>query len=254
MNSYEKVEKKKNSIKDLLLLLLMFFIFIIIVIASLKFGKIDVSLPTGNMDIFDINISYDNNNDEKTLVNNEKYYNSDTYNIKNNKENINGDNNINNNYDIENGENSDNNISGTFGISDKDIEWQNNAKLRIFENYAYQMKNIIAPGSTNTYNFVIRNNNSFPINYTFSTIEENEYKINVKYRLKQNGKYVIGDSKSWFSYDELAVENAVLLSKSKCLYSLEWKWIDTDYDNIPGTSADAIYKLMMRVNSSQYIE
>lgn len=253
----EKKDKiKKKKLKIFLLSLLILLVLSTIISASLKFGKIDIKFPTGNVDIFDINIYY-NDNDEKEIsvydreASNKKNCDRNSQNIdySEKKFEISDNSSSNDSNSIE-----DNDVSGTFSISDKYIQWKNSAELRIFENYAFQMKNIIAPGSTNAYNFIVRNNNTFPISYTFSATEDNNYKINLRYRLKQNGKYVIGDDENWVSYDKLVVTDATLSSKEKCLYTLEWKWIDTDHDNVPGTSADAIYKLMINVNASQYVK
>lgn len=223
----EKDNENKEKTKRILLIIIiiiLIILFITFIIMSSKFGKVDVMVPTGNIDIFDINICCDDN-------------------CKDNKDNssmVNGD----TSYDED--------ITGTFGILDSDIKWYDNAQLNIFSNYAFQMKNMIAPGDSNTYNFIVRNNNAFPIKYTFKVTEENTYNVNMKYRLKQNGQYVIGSSDTWVYYDELSVANALISSKSKTLYSLEWKWVDSDYDNYAGEAIDAIYKLIINVNAEQY--
>lgn len=229
MNYIEEKEKeqKKNRRKKILILvllfLLLFLLFGTVMIISSKLGRIDVLYPTGNVDIFDINICC---SDEECEEATKPVVGEGT---------------------------TDNTVSGDFSIIDNDIVWYNQAELRIFENYAYQMQSIIAPGVSNAYNFIVRNNNSFAISYTFKAYEENEYKVNMKYRLKQNGHYVVGDENTWVSYDELSVANVILAPKSKTLYSLEWKWVDSTDDNIAGTAINAVYKLIMKVNASEYI-
>lgn len=223
-SSLNNKQDKRKKYLFIIIILLLIILFITSIIVSSKFGKIDIPIPTGNIDIFDINICCDNkcndNKDDSSMVS--------------------GDN------------TSSDNISGTFSILDSNINWYDSAQLNIFSNYAYQMKNIIAPGNSNTYNFIIRNNNSFPIKYTFKITEENNYNVNMKYRLKQNGKYVIGNSNSWVSYDKLSVADAIVSSKSKNVYTLEWKWIDSNNDNYAGEAIDAIYKLKINVYAEQY--
>lgn len=224
VNDMDNNNKEKNKkIQHIIVIIILIILLITSIIGSSKLGKVDILIPTGNVDIFDINICCDdkcNDKDDSGMVNGDASY--------------------------------DNTVTGTFGIIDSNIKWYDQAQLNIFNNYAFQMKNIIAPGVSNTYNFIVRNNNSFPIKYSFKTTEDNIYKVNMKYRLKQNGQYVIGDNNNWVTYDKISVSNAIVSSKSKTLYSLEWKWEDNENDNYAGEAIDAIYKLIINVNAEQY--
>ena len=54
--------------------------------------------------------------------------------------------------------------------------------------------------------------------------EDNKDKVNIKYRLKENGKYIIGED-DWVYYDQIVLENIILNSKEADSYQLEWMWV-----------------------------
>lgn len=241
-------KKKKICNRNFLKILIIVFIiliFILLSIVSSKFGKIDIPIPTGNVDIFDINVCCNNQCDNKSTNTDDK---NDTS-VDSRGKTKSGSVIISDKYSK-----NDTDVTGTFGVFDDDIEWYDESELNIFKNYAYRIENMIAPGDSNTYNFIVRNNNQFPIKYTFKVSEDNKYNVNMKYRLKQNGHYVIGDSNHWVSYQELIVSDALISAKSKTLYSLDWKWVDSSQDNYAGQAIDAIYKLLINVNAEQYIK
>ena len=81
--------------------------------------------------------------------------------------------------------------------------WQSQNQLRIFSNPAYQMEPKIAPESSNTYEFIVRNNTSYDVAYKIDFIEENNNNINMKYRLKRGNTYVVGNDSTWVRYNDL---------------------------------------------------
>ena len=201
----EKNELKKNIIIIILiiiilLLLLLFFLF--------KFKK-DV-IPTGNVDIFEIE--------------------------------------CNNNCDC------DNKITkgGNIKVNDYNIEWETESKLRIFENPVYNMDEIIAPGSSNIYQFVVKNNTDDEILYNMIFDEENKYKINMKYRLLRDKEYVAGSKKTWVSFDELNLSNVSLDYENEHTYYLEWKWVEDQNDTKIGSSYDANYSLKINIKAAVF--
>ena len=123
-------------------------------------------------------------------------------------------------------------------IDDADGRYSNSKELRIFSNPAYEFREMIAPTSTNVYQFVVRNNNDFNIKYAIIMSEENEYDINMRYRLKLDGEYVRGDSTHWVDYNELDLNDLKLASKSNNVYQLEWKWFESSNDTYVGEVAD----------------
>ena len=107
---------------------------------------------------------------------------------------------------------------------DADGKYSYERSLRIFENVAFEYTNKIAPGVSNSYDFRVRNITVTPINYNVSFEENSEYAINLRYRLKRNGIYIIGDEDNWVSASELASAMTYLSGNAKDEYTLDWEW------------------------------
>lgn len=135
---------------------------------------------------------------------------------------------------------------------------QNNQKidaapLKIFEHKSYQVKNdVIAPGTENTYQFIIRNNNEFAIIYDLEIDETNIYEINMKFRLKQNGEYILGSDNEWVTAEDLKQSEVILAHESYNVYTLDWKWFESKNDTIIGENIESNYKLDINFNSNRY--
>lgn len=183
------MDDKRKKDYFLRFLLIIVIILLLIHIYSSLLGKIEHKnylVPTGNVDIFDINCKSNNStcNDNTNPTFNE-----------------------------------DNNLV----VYDKYTIY-GKEKLRIFENPAYQYESVIAPGSSNSYNFIIRNNNSFNINLNIKMVEKNDINITMVYRLKENNNYIIGDDSTWVKADKLKLDNISLNKKDYNTYILDWKW------------------------------
>ena len=80
------------------------------------------------------------------------------------------------------------------------------------------------------------------------------YNLKLKYRLKRNNSYIIGNKNSWVTAEQLITEFSRLNSKTSDKYSLDWKWEYEDgkdaQDTYIGENMDDIYKL----NISIYFE
>lgn len=135
---------------------------------------------------------------------------------------------------------------------------QNNQKidaapLKIFEHKSYHVKNdVIAPGTENTYQFIIRNNNEFAIIYDLEIDETNIYEINMKFRLKQNGEYILGSDNEWVTAEDLKQSEVILAHESYNVYTLDWKWFESKNDTIIGENIESNYKLDINFNSNRY--
>ena len=187
-------QKKENDKKIILMMLILLAIIILIIIALSYLGKIENKqpIPTGNVDIFDVifeeenkkedsstteienaNVNSNNQEDQKMIVGKVR---------KNNKK--------------SNG--------GSLVVHDNENKWSDWTKLNIFKNPSYFIEeNKIAPTSKNSYQFVIRNNSDVGIKYSLNLNEINDYKINMKYKLKQNGEYVAGNDNEYVTFDKL---------------------------------------------------
>lgn len=210
-----KYNKKIKALNLFFCILLIFLIYLLIH----QFGLINDNknkVPTGNVDIIDIdgdNITNDINE------------------------------NPNNNIDK-------NKLDNNFIVKDNYTIWSNK-RLRIFSNQAYEYFSKIAPGVSNSYDFVIKNNNDFPVLVDISMKEVNPYSINMEYKLRSENSFLAGSSFKYVSVKKLSQKNIYLKAHSSKLYSLDWKWIDSDNDTEIGEALDANYKLLVYVGANQ---
>lgn len=138
-------------------------------------------------------------------------------------------------------------------VQDDETTYSIDTPLRIFTHTSYRVVNdVIAPRSENSYQFVIRNNNNFNIKYNFETQEENNYNINMKYRLKLNGVYVVGNDSEYVTAKELYQYDMILADNNYDVYTLEWKWFESNNDTEIGTNINSNYKLNLKISASQY--
>ncbi len=210
-----KYNKKIKALNLFFCILLIFLIYLLIH----QFGLINDKknkVPTGNVDIIDIdgdNITNDINE------------------------------NPNNNIDK-------NKLDNNFIVKDNYTIWSNK-RLRIFSNQAYEYFSKIAPGVSNSYDFVIKNNNDFPVLVDISMKEVNPYSINMEYKLRSENSFLAGSSFKYVSVKKLSQKNIYLKAHSSKLYSLDWKWIDSDNDTEIGEAVNANYKLLVYVGANQ---
>lgn len=127
-----------------------------------------------------------------------------------------------------------------------------NKEIKVFSSSSSLVShNRIAPSSTGEYKFYIKNNNSFDVVYNINFAVSNPYSINLKYRLKENGKYLI---KEWSSYSDVAHSNVFLKSKNSNKYTLEYKWVESDIDTEIGNFGNAGYKLYLSIFAREVIK
>ncbi|MCR5185613.1 MAG: hypothetical protein K6D97_00655 [Clostridia bacterium] len=236
-------EKRNQYIKIIALLI----IIILILFFFSRFSRINnYPLPTGNIDVFDIdidvgyaNVSVDNNKSiasgsgkqTKTVVGQTSDNNADiqrvipTFN-----------------------ESTDSKTLGRVFVDDKNGDYLYQQKLEIFNNAAFQYTNKVAPGVSNTYHFVVHNSSNMNLKYYLEMYEESEYQVNMKYRLKRNNNYVIGDDDTWVTAGELKTAFSNIEKSSLDSYSLDWKWFDHDNakDTVAGENMTSLYKLNTR--------
>lgn len=136
-------------------------------------------------------------------------------------------------------------------ITSNSVDWKESDKLKIFDES--NLKNdLIAPNSNGTYKFIVQNEASENIRYNISFIEENEKNINMKFRLKIDNIYVIGNENEWIDISEMKVEDVLITSNSKTMYTLEWYWQNGENDTYIGKSEHTEYSL--NVNFTPYVE
>jgi hypothetical protein len=137
---------------------------------------------------------------------------------------------------------------------DGDVKYVVTKNKDIFENRYYDNKKI-APGVSGTYEFDVINNRKSKVKYKIDTSNTNSSNINLKYRLKRDNEYVIGNESTWVSISGLNLTNVLLNSKSTHSYILEWKWPYEDgIDNIDtqiGKDGNSKYELNISVYAEE---
>lgn len=264
-------KENKVNVKDLIIKIVLIIVIIILLIHNCVLlkgirEKDNKKTPTGNVDIFEIDCTNKDTCDKKTKD-------DDSTNKENSKDsNISNDNNKSSNNNSQKGSNdksqsgssttNDNNnndnkddsdIDDTdedleFKVLDNDKVWSSTNTLRIFSNPAYNFEQKIAPESSNTYKFQVKNNTNYNVTYKINFIEKNTHHINMVYRLKRGNTYVAGSDDSWVSYNGLNLNNVTLNSKKSHTYYLEWKWKSSDNDNQVSGIEDA-YNLKIEIEA-----
>lgn len=145
--------------------------------------------------------------------------------------------------------------TGGIIISDDEQIFNNGTQINIFRHNSDKVKtDKIAPQSTGIYKFYLKNENAFPIYYNIKLTEENTYSINMKFRLKQGDKYLIGNENEWISISDLTTNDILLSSQTYDAFELEWCWFESSNDTYVGTQVESYYKLFMEVYARQYQE
>lgn len=217
-----KYNKKIKALNLFFCILLIFLIYLLIH----QFGLINDKknkVPTGNVDIIDIdgdNITNDINE------------------------------NPNNNIDKNKLDNKSNLRESNFIVEDNYSIW-NSKKLRIFTNQAYQYTSKIAPNLSNSYDFIIKNNSKYDLYVDIYMEEDNPFNINMKYKLRSNNNYLVGSKNKYADVSKLSQRNILIKANSSKEYSLDWKWIDSDNDTEIGENINSNYKLSINIGANQ---
>ena len=235
MNDTSNKSKKTNKLLTVIIIVLIIIIILLLLKGCSKNNE-DVS-HVGKTNIFEIkcdgncNCECENNNNT-TDNDNDDNSNDNTKEVI--KE-VDGNSNINNaEVDIK--------------VLDNNKTWQNTTDIDIFEDSTYVVKGKIAPESTGTYQFMVKNSTSYNVKYDVKFDETNNYNINMKYKLKKNNNYITSD---WVSYSELSREKIRLNSNSTDTYYLEWKWISSSNDNSIGEDINSKYGLSINIRAVQ---
>lgn len=105
----------------------------------------------------------------------------------------------------------------------------------------------IAPGISNNYYFTVKNQSNIDIFYLINLDNISKHNINIKYRLKRNNNYIVGNNSLWVTIEKLKTKELKLENNKIDNYILEWKWFDSDeQDNYIGKSK--IKKYIVKLN------
>ncbi len=107
---------------------------------------------------------------------------------------------------------------------------------------------VIAPGTSNTYYFTLKNTGNISLDYTL--VLEGVFKLADKdipmfVRLNQDGTWIMGNEDSWLHVDEMneVSETNTLPRGESTVYEFEWMWpyeMDDDTDILLGDILDTI--------------
>ena len=149
--------------------------------------------------------------------------------------------------------NTSNEQTGLIEVTQNDIGWDMLEELNIFRNHKYNNQNIIAPRSTGTYSFLVKNVTENNLVYDLQLREINDYNINMKYKLKLENVYIAGSKEEWKDINDINIENIIIPAESKNLYTLEWYWADNDVqDTKIGALTYADYTLRIKIGAQIY--
>lgn len=225
--------KEDNKGKYYWIVIAVLIIIIIILLFLNECGNKKLT-PTGNVDVFNIDFNCDCDGTNK---------------CENKDKDKKDDKNNNNNYPVWHDDEDDHELNTIF-VDDKSGNYLYHNHLRIFENPYYEFTNKIAPGVSNTYSFVVHNNSEINVKYYLQMYKECDYDLDLRYRLKKNGKYVLGSDSAWVSADELKTEFSRLNSGKDDKYILDWKWeYESGKDNNDtyiGENMEDVYKLNVK--------
>ena len=132
--------------------------------------------------------------------------------------------------------------------------WEDIEDLNIFTNPEFENEKIIAPMSKSEYKFKIENTLDDTIQYNIRFIENNSLNVNIKYRLKLDNYYIIGNEDVWEDVENLKLEDIILTKNSSNIYTLEWFWEEANNDTEIGKKVYVDYKLKIDIDSEVYIE
>lgn len=128
-------------------------------------------------------------------------------------------------------------------------EWHLNDNINLFKTTNSKGEKIIYPGETGKYDFIIENVDMIPIYYKISISDDNKNNINMKYKLKQNNVYVVGNEDVYENIEKLNLQEIKIMEKAKALYTLEWKWEETEKDLELGKQGLATYRIYIDIYS-----
>lgn len=138
-------------------------------------------------------------------------------------------------------------INKEFIVTNSNQQFTEN--LGIFDNENYDNKPIIYPGIKSTYYFNLTNKQDFDLRCDIEFSEVNKGNIPIKYKLKENGKYIKGSQDKYVNCTELSTKDISLSANSQNIYELEWEWVnDTTSTNSYGDK-EITYGIGITINA-----
>lgn len=134
--------------------------------------------------------------------------------------------------------------------------WDLIEQLNVFNDVDTKGEQIIAPDSSGSYPFTIKNDAKFAVKYTLNVFDENLAEVPMVFRLSTDaGTYLCGSEYLWVPVEGLQNVSGKLDYQATDGYVLEWKWAgDSDeVDTAIGVLAQQgmIYTLNFKISAIQ---
>ncbi len=131
---------------------------------------------------------------------------------------------------------------------DENTRWQINTDIDLFKT-AYANDNgeitvtslkgdkLIAPGTSNEYEFSIKNTGNISLDYTMlldSVFTLLDHDLPMHVRLRSGDRWILGSESSWVYYKSLSeiIESGTVDVNESVIYTFEWRWpFENDVDN-----------------------
>ena len=113
-------------------------------------------------------------------------------------------------------------------VLDNKAEMDNNTPIDIFKNVKFANEKIIAPGSSGSYEFLVKNIGSSSVSYNILFADTMDNRVNMRYRLKIDNVYIKGNENEYVTIDELNTDHIKVMANSNNVFTLDWLWVDDD--------------------------
>ncbi len=123
---------------------------------------------------------------------------------------------------------------------DDDVRWEINTAVDLFKTaYANELgeitvesadgEKVIAPGTSNEYEFSLKNTGNISLDYTMklgSVFTLLNHEIPMQVRLRSGDRWILGGENDWVRYDTLTgvTENGTMAVNQYATYTFEWQW------------------------------
>ena len=147
-----------------------------------------------------------------------------------------------------------NQFVGMINVYQKDINVTKDTPIDIFNNEKYEGKKIIAPRSKGNAKFGVKNVSNRDVIYDIKFSDLSAYLVNMKYKLKIDNIYIVGDENHYATIDQMQVKDITVIDGSNNIFTIEWYWEDDDpRDVIVGMAEPTqYYTLNLAITAREY--
>ena len=134
-----------------------------------------------------------------------------------------------------------------FIATENGASWEESEDLPVFFNDKFGDEKAY-PGMSGSYRFVFENRNADKLEYSLRFVDQNEYGIEIVYRLKRDNSYIAGAS-GYVRAEELGREALTIEPESSTVFELEWYWRDNDAADTAAGENGAVYRLKISLSA-----